>query len=302
MNILSLSKKIINRSLITTGSRLCSTEPLKKDCLDREIYHGSSTVRLVMNSPKNRNALSLEMLNTLYQELFYINKINKVRSVIIAGEGPAFSAGHDLKELTTEKGSEYHKEVFSRCTQLMKLIHSMQIPIIAEVNGVAAAAGLQLALSCDIVIASDKSKFSVPGVKAGLFCHTPGIPLVRNIPQKIAMGMLFTGRPLDAEEAMKAGMVTKIVPEDQVKFEALSYAEDIQNLSKSVISLGKTFAQTQVELSLNDAYRYGEAIMVENLKLVDTQEGIKAFIEKRKPHYTHENGKVNDKKDNDSKE
>uniref|UniRef100_A0A0N5CI67 Enoyl-CoA hydratase domain-containing protein 3, mitochondrial n=1 Tax=Strongyloides papillosus TaxID=174720 RepID=A0A0N5CI67_STREA len=224
MNILSLSKKLINRFLIRTSSRLCSTEPLKKDCLDREIYHGSSTVRLVMNSLKNRNTLSLEMSNILYQELFYINKINKVRSIIIAGEGPAFSAGHDLKELTTEKGSEFHKEVFSRCTQLMKLIHSMQIPIIAEINGVAAAAGLQLALSCDIVIASDKSKFSVPGVKAGLFCHTPGIPLVRNIPQKVAMGMLFTGRSLDSEEAMKAGMVTKVVPEDQVKFEALSYA------------------------------------------------------------------------------
>uniref|UniRef100_A0A0N5A574 Enoyl-CoA hydratase domain-containing protein 3, mitochondrial n=1 Tax=Parastrongyloides trichosuri TaxID=131310 RepID=A0A0N5A574_PARTI len=296
MNILSISRKQLSRKLFYQNiSRFSSTEPVKNDLLEREIYHGNSTVRLIMNSQKNRNALSMDMLNTLYQELFSINKIKKIRSVIITGNGPAFSAGHDLKELKASEGTDFHKKLFTRCTQLMKLIQSMEVPVIAEVNGAAVAAGLQLALSCDIVIASEKAKFAVPGVKAGIFCHTPGIPLIRNVPQKVAMGMLLTGRSLDAEQAYKAGMVTTVVPEDKLKFEALSYAEDIKDLSKAVISMGKTFAQTQIELNQNDAYRYGEAVMVENLKLVDTQEGIDAFIGKRKPNYIHVDEKVANK-------
>uniref|UniRef100_A0AC35THX9 Enoyl-CoA hydratase domain-containing protein 3, mitochondrial n=1 Tax=Rhabditophanes sp. KR3021 TaxID=114890 RepID=A0AC35THX9_9BILA len=291
---MSFSRLILSKSflhprvnLITRPLSSAAPDDIKTDDLVREIYHGNSTVRLVMNSTKDRNALSLKMLNLLYDELFYINKIKKVRSVIIAGNGPAFSAGHNLKELVTEKGIDHHKEVFARCTQLMTLIQSMQVPIIAEVDGVAAAAGLQLALSADILIASDKSTFSVPGIKAGLFCHTPGVALLRNVPHKIGMGMLLTGKAINAEEALRAGMVTKITTSEQVKFEALEYAEAINQHSKTVVALGKTFAHAQIGLKQSDAYRYAESVMVENLKLQDTQEGLQAFVEKRDPIYTH---------------
>nr|CDJ84955.1 Crotonase domain containing protein [Haemonchus contortus] len=167
----------------------------------------------------------------------------------------------------------------------------MEIPVIAEVRGIAAAAGCQLVASCDIVVAADNSKFMVPGQKVGLFCSTPGIALARAIPHKVALEMLFTGEPIDAQTALQCGLVSRVVPEKEVKFEALRIAELIGQHSRSVTALGKAFFYAQSELGVKEAYRYGGKVMVENLKLKDAQEGITAFTEKRKALFCHKDDK-----------
>jgi len=262
------------------------------DLLGRELYLDNKVVRLVFKSAKNRNALSLELMELLRKELHEVDKIPKVRAVILAGEGPSFSAGHDLKQLTCESGVAKHKEIFAKCTELMSLIRRMHLPVIAEVDGVAAAAGCQLVASCDIVIASENSSFSVPGLKAGLFCSTPGIPLGRNIPDKLAMDMLLTARTITAKEAMEAGLVSRVVPKGEARFEALRITEEITNMSRSVTALGKAFYYSQKELPLAEAYRLGESVMTENLKFRDCQEGIDAFIKKRIPNWSHSSERV----------
>ncbi|XGW04176.1 hypothetical protein V3C99_015377 [Haemonchus contortus] len=176
----------------------------------------------------------------------------------------------------------------------MLLMRRMEIPVIAEVRGIAAAAGCQLVASCDIVVAADNSKFMVPGQKVGLFCSTPGIALARAIPHKVALEMLFTGEPIDAQTALQCGLVSRVVPEKEVKFEALRIAELIGQHSRSVTALGKAFFYAQSELGVKEAYRYGGKVMVENLKLKDAQEGITAFTEKRKALFCHKDDKSPD--------
>lgn len=255
--------------------------------IGRELYQGDSVVRLILKDAKRRNALSLNMIKVLAKELEEINTISKVRSVIIGAEGPAFSSGHDLRELRADAGGDLHKEIFERCANLMLNIRRMEIPVIAEVRGIAAAAGCQLVASCDVVVAAENSKFIVPGQKIGLFCSTPGIALVRAVPQKVALDMLLTAEPIDAQTALRSGLVSRIVPEDQVKFEALKVAEQIGQHSRSVTALGKAFFYSQIDLGVNEAYRFGNKVMAENLKMKDTQEGIKAFGEKRRPNFSH---------------
>uniref|UniRef100_A0A915E031 Enoyl-CoA hydratase domain-containing protein 3, mitochondrial n=1 Tax=Ditylenchus dipsaci TaxID=166011 RepID=A0A915E031_9BILA len=274
---------------------LCSDlteKPVDNRPIRQELYFENRVVRLIFNKPKNRNVLSLEMMNALYTELHSIDQIEKLRAVILAGDGPAFCAGHDLKELIHEQGSDCHKQVFKRCSELMLLIQSMKLPVIAEVDGVAAAAGCQLISTCDIVVASEKSTFSVPGLKAGIFCSTPGIPLARNIPRKLAMDMLLTARTISAKEALQAGLVSRVVSSEQTSEEALRVAEDILKMSRSVTALGKAFFYAQIEQSnLSSVYRQGESVMCGNLKLVDAQQGIQSFVAKSKevPSWTHSN-------------
>uniref|UniRef100_A0A7E4V6J0 Enoyl-CoA hydratase domain-containing protein 3, mitochondrial n=1 Tax=Panagrellus redivivus TaxID=6233 RepID=A0A7E4V6J0_PANRE len=271
------------------------SEPGENDLFERELYLGNKVVRLVLNAPKIRNSLSLELIQALQKELSGIDKVQKVRAVIIAGKGPAFSAGHDLKQLTTATGSDYHRQIFAECTKLLSFIQQMQVPVIAEVDGVAAAAGCQLVASCDVVVASPKSTFSVPGQRVGLFCSTPGVALVRNIPRKLALDMLLTGRAINAQEALQAGLISRISPEgEEPRFEALKVAESILDYSRSVTALGKLFFYTQTEVSQRDAYRYGESVMVENLKMADAQEGIQSFIGKRAPEFQQGVDKVHE--------
>ncbi|CAJ0591867.1 unnamed protein product [Cylicocyclus nassatus] len=260
--------------------------------IGRELYQGESVVRLILKDVKRRNALSLEMIEAITKELEGVNTIPKVRSVILTSEGPAFSSGHDLRELVTEAGSDLHQKIFEKCGKLMLLIRRMEVPVIAEVCGMAAAAGCQLVASCDVVVASDTSKFMVPGQKVGLFCSTPGIALARAVPSKVAMDMLLTGEPIDAKSALRCGLVSRIVPEEKVKEEALKVAEQIGRYSRSVTALGKAFFYSQIELGISDAYRYGNKIMTENLKYKDAQEGINAFVEKRKPNFKNTDEKV----------
>ncbi|MCL4127509.1 UNVERIFIED_CONTAM: hypothetical protein GTU68_056613 [Idotea baltica] len=186
------------------------------------------------------------------------------------------------------EGREHHSEIFQSCSELMIGMNKAPFPIIAEVNGIAAAAGCQFVASCDIVIASDKSSFVTPGANFGIFCSTPGIPLVRNTPKKVAADMLLTGLPLSAREAFNAGLVSAVVPEEDLQMETQKRVDAICNKSRSVVELGKKFMYEQISLPLEDAYRFGKKVMVDNVNMKDGQEGIQSFIQKRKPVWTHE--------------
>ncbi|VDK48447.1 unnamed protein product [Anisakis simplex] len=232
------------------------------------------------------------MIEALHKELKDAESIKEARAVIIAAEGRVYSSGHDINELKSSEGVEKHKRLFNSCAAMLSHIQTMSLPVIAEVNGIAAAAGCQLVATCDIVIAGKTSKFSVPGAKVGVFCSTPGIPLARCIPRKVALDMLLTADYIDADKALQVGLVSRVVDDNLVHQEAVSVAKKIASLSRSIVSLGKNFFYTQVELAINDAYRMGSRVMVDTLRLVDSQEGIDAFVNKRKPNWTNTNKKA----------
>jgi len=186
---------------------------------------------------------------------------------------------------TTEQ--QYQKLVFSRCSQLMLDIVSCPVPVVAVVDGLAAAAGCQLVAQCDIAICTPRSSFSTPGASFGLFCSTPGVPVARSVGRKVALHMLFTGLPITAEEAYQSGLVSKVVPQEALDKELKIITDAIESKSRAVISLGKKFFYKQVETDLQTAYKLGEDVMVNNIALEDGQEGIKSFIEKRKPAWKH---------------
>lgn len=216
-----------------------------------------------------------------------------------------FSSGHDLKELTSTQGRDYHSRVFQTCSEVMSLIQDIPVPVIAMVDGVATAAGCQLVASCDIAIATEKSSFATPGVNVGLFCSTPGVALGRAVPRKvmslkhfviykhdlfsvvlyfqIAMEMLFTGRPISAQDALLHGLVSKVVREEQLEEETLAVARRVCESSRPVIALGKAVFRRQMSQSRDAAYESACAAMLDNLELHDGQEGIRAFLEKRHP-------------------
>ncbi|XP_074606150.1 enoyl-CoA hydratase domain-containing protein 3, mitochondrial-like isoform X1 [Acropora palmata] len=238
--------------------------------------------KIVLNNPGRRNALSLAMLDTLKLNLLH-NVDSNLRVIILSANGGVFSSGHDLKELTKDQGKDYHEKVFHRCTEVMTLVQDIPVPVIAQVNGLATAAGCQLVASCDIAVASTKSQFATPGVNIGLFCSTPGVALARAVPRKIALEMLFTGNPITAEEALKHGLLSKAVPEEKLEEEVNLIAEKIVSLSQPVVAMGKSCFYSHVTKTRDQAYVVAESAMVENLELYDGQEGINAFIEKRKP-------------------
>ncbi|XP_066089699.1 enoyl-CoA hydratase domain-containing protein 3, mitochondrial [Saccopteryx bilineata] len=242
---------------------------------------------IVLSNPKKRNALSLEMLKSLQSDILHEAESKDLKVIIISAEGPVFSSGHDLKELTDEQGPEYHTEVFQTCSEVMMLIQSHPVPVIAMVNGLATAAGCQLVASCDIAVASDKSSFSAPGVNIGLFCSTPGVALGRALPRKVALEMLFTGEPISAQEALLHGLLSRVVPEEQLEQETMRIARKIASLSRPVVSLGKATFYKQLRHDLQIAYHLASQTMVDNVALQDGQEGIKAFIQKRKPIWSH---------------
>lgn len=240
---------------------------------------------ITLANPKTRNALSLHMLEEL--ETAVCKEDPNLRCIVLGAQGKVFSAGHNLKELTAKDGRDYHQEVFNTCTRLMLALQRIPVPVVAKVNGVAAAAGCQLVASCDIVIATDTSSFSTPGGSVGIFCSTPGIPLVRCVPRKVSAHMLLTGLPISAQEALRCGLVSKIVSEDEIENEIQKTVDAITHKSKAVIALGKKFMYRQMEMSIEEAYGEGGCIMVNNINMIDGQEGIKSFIEKRKPNWSH---------------
>ncbi|XP_069105541.1 enoyl-CoA hydratase domain-containing protein 3, mitochondrial-like isoform X1 [Argopecten irradians] len=245
---------------------------------------------ICLNDPKKRNALSLRMLEALKSDLS--NQTDSLRVIILTAKGPVFSAGHDLKELTTKDGREYHRQVFQNCTDVMLMVQELPVPVIAQVSGLATAAGCQLVASCDIAVATDTSRFATPGVSVGLFCSTPAVAVGRSVPRKVAMEMLFTGHPISAQDALLHGLVSRVVPEDQLETTTMGIANRICETSKSVVALGKATFYAQMNLERKEAYRLTSQVMVENLSLSDGQEGIRAFIEKRKPTWNHNTDKV----------
>ena len=244
--------------------------------------------KVTMTAAKTRNALSLEMLKILENHIVSDAKNPDLRCIVLSGQGPAFSAGHNLKEMTYKEGRKYHEEIFHKCNDLMHSIVTCPVPVIAQVDGVAAAAGCQLVAMCDIAVATAKSSFLVPGSSVGLFCSTPGVPLARAVPRKVSSYMLLTGKPITAQEAWQAGLVSKMVQnQEELDQEIQAICQAIIDKPRGVIALGKKFYYQQLEMGLTQALDQGGQVMVDNLQLHDAQEGIAAFVEKRRPHWCH---------------
>lgn len=240
-------------------------------------------VCLTLNDAKRRNALSFDMLAQLKDNILNLSNNKDTRVIIINSEGPVFSSGHNLKELLKENGKEFHQQVFHKCSEVMQLVQDIPLPVIAQVRGLATAAGCQLVASCDIAVASDKAQFATPGVKVGLFCSTPGVALSRAMPRKKALQMLFTGDPISAQDALLHGLVSHVVPEEKLEEETMGIASKICTASSAIIAIGKSCFYQQINMNRNQAYQVAEGTMVHNLGLADGQEGIEAFVAKRQP-------------------
>ncbi len=239
---------------------------------------------LTLNRPQARNALSLGMLQALLTELERIAIDSQVHVVVLAGAGPAFCAGHDLKEIRAENfSSAYTRNLFDECARVMLAIVNLPKPVIAQVHGIATAAGCQLVASCDLAVAADDARFATPGVNIGLFCSTPMVALSRNVGRKAAMQMLLTGDMIDAATAIRFGLINEVAPAAELASRTAALAAKIAAKSPLTLAIGKQAFYRQAELSLADAYAYTAGVMVTNLSSRDAQEGIEAFIEKRSP-------------------
>ncbi|XP_066490367.1 enoyl-CoA hydratase domain-containing protein 3, mitochondrial [Tiliqua scincoides] len=282
--LMRLGSGAFSRPLAASAFAFSSRSPEQK--LTRT-WQQDGIRNIILNDPRKRNALSLSMLKSLREDLLHDIDSTDLRVIVISGEGPVFSSGHDLKELTHEEGKKHHTEVFEICSEVMTLLPKLPVPVIAKVHGLATAAGCQLVASCDIAVVSEKSKFGTPGVNVGLFCSTPAVAVGRSLPRKVALEMLFTGEPMTAQEALLHGLVSKVVPEDKLEDETLRIAHKICETSRSVLALGKATFYKQMEQDVITAYRMTSQVMVDNLALKDGQEGIQAFIGKRKPDWSH---------------
>jgi enoyl-CoA hydratase/carnithine racemase len=245
---------------------------------------------LTLNRPEARNSLSEALLVALGDAFTEIAHEPKVRAVLLAGNGPAFSAGHDLKELKNhrsdpDRGRAYFKYIMELCSKVMQQMVNLPQPVVAAVQGVATAAGCQLVASCDLAVASAAAKFATPGVNVGLFCSTPMVALSRNVARKHAMEMLLTGDMVSAEDALRIGLVNRVVAPGTEREEALALGRKIAAKSAHVVKIGKEAFYRQFELGLKDAYRYAAEVMVENMLAHDAEEGINAFVEKREPKW-----------------
>jgi len=248
----------------------------------REVSDGVAV--LTLNHPDKRNALSRAMLGALRAHLEWAAAEAGVRAVIIRAVGPAFSAGHDLRELVDGREEEY-ASLFALCTEVMEAIRTLPKPVIAQVHAIATAAGCQLAATCDLVVASEDATFATPGVRIGLFCTTPGVALVRAVGPKKAMEMLLTGQPISAREAEQAGLVNRVVPADRLDEETMALARQIITASGYTLGVGKRAFYEQLPLDRPRAYEVASRVMVENTLAPDAQEGMKAFLEKRPPKW-----------------
>jgi enoyl-CoA hydratase/carnithine racemase len=245
---------------------------------------------LTLNRPEARNSLSEALLAALGDAFAEIARERSVRAVVLAANGPAFSAGHDLKELKShrsdsDRGRAYFKYIMEMCSTVMQQIVNLPQPVAAAVQGVATAAGCQLVATCDLAVASATAKFATPGVNVGLFCSTPTVALSRNVSRKHAMEMLLTGDMISAEDALRIGLVNRVVAPGNEREEALALGRKIAAKSAYVVKIGKEAFYRQLEGGLKDAYRYATEVMVENMLARDAEEGIDAFIEKREPKW-----------------
>jgi enoyl-CoA hydratase/carnithine racemase len=250
----------------------------------------AGVVTLSLAAPANRNALGLDMIGALIDAFADIAVDPDARVVVLTGEGPALSAGHDLKEIRAhrndaDRGAAYDETLMARCSQLMQAIVALPKPVIAAVEGVATAAGCQLVASCDLAIAGDKARFALPGVNIGLFCSTPLVAVGRAVSRKAAMEMALTGELLDAAWAERHGLVNRVVPQGEALAAAQALATSIAERSAATLAIGKRTFHQQIEAPLPEAYAIAARAMVENLAHPDSVEGIGAFIEKRAPKW-----------------
>lgn len=245
---------------------------------------------ITLNRPDKRNALSLGMMSALHVAIEALANDPEVFVIVIAANGPAFSAGHDLKELTAHRsdndgGHAFFRVTMDRCASLMQSIVKCPKPVIAAVEATATAAGCQLVATCDLAVGADSAKFCTPGVNIGLFCSTPMVALSRNVSRKHAMEMLLLGELIDAETAAAWGLINRAVPKDKVMEEALRFARGIVAKSPATVAIGKEAFYHQVEQPLTEAYDYAVGVMVRNMLYRDAEEGISAFLEKRHPEW-----------------
>ena len=240
---------------------------------------------LTLNNPERRNALSSRTLAALEERLDEIAADPAARVVIIRSEGPVFSSGHDLNELVNGDAEDY-ATVFAACTRVMEAIRLLPKPVIAQVQGLATAAGCQLVATCDIAVAADTAAFATPGVQIGLFCTTPGVAVARSVMPKKAMEMLLTGRAISAQEALEFGLISRITPPGDLEEQVMTLATQIALASAHTLALGKAAFYQQIEMDRPAAYQFASQVMVANLLADDAKEGISAFLEKRPPVWT----------------
>ena len=241
---------------------------------------------LTLNRPAARNALSLELMQSLLAELNAVGADTTVKVVVLGGAGPAFCAGHDLRELRAHPDRGFYEATFALCSRLMTSIVKLPKPVIARVHGVATAAGCQLVATCDLAVAADTARFATPGVNIGLFCSTPMVALTRAIGRKAAMEMLLTGDLVDASRAHALGLVNRVVPEAELDAAVRNLASQIVSKSPLTLAIGKEAFHRQAEMSLDDAYTYASEVMTRNMLARDAAEGIDAFLAKRNPEWT----------------
>jgi enoyl-CoA hydratase/carnithine racemase len=252
--------------------------------------HEGTVLRLTLNRASARNALSSGLMGALQFALDDAAKNKNVRTIIIAAEGPAFSSGHDLKEMTAQrktadKGRAAFAALFAQCSRLMQTIVRHPKPVIAQIQGIATAAGCQLVASCDLAVASSAAKFATPGVNIGLFCSTPMVALSRNVSRKHAMEMLLTGEMVPADEAHRIGLVNRVVAPEALAAETMKLAQLIATKPHGTLKIGKEAFYKQLEMGLTHAYDYASQVMTDNMLNAEAEEGIGAFVEKREPKW-----------------
>eukprot|EP01155_Anaeramoeba_flamelloides_P025348 Anaeramoba_flamelloidesa813185_20.p1 GENE.a813185_20~~a813185_20.p1 ORF type:complete len:260 (-),score=30.02 a813185_20:346-1125(-) len=258
---------------------------MSQSLLTRQDHEGVAT--LTLSRPDAYNSLSLELMQALHAELDKIADDLAVRCVVIRGAGKGFCAGHDLKQMLGEGEEAYYRCTFETCSKLMQRIVSLPVPVIAQVHGVATAAGCQLVASADLAVAADNARFATPGVNIGLFCSTPMVALSRAVQPKHAMELLLTGGLVDAQRAFDMGLINQQVPEAELDEAVVTLAAKIASKSRKTLQIGKQAFYRQREMPLADAYEYCSEVMVGNMLTDDAQEGIDAFINKRKPEWSH---------------
>ena len=247
-----------------------------------EVDRADGIAVLTLNRPAQRNALSRELMHEVIAALEGIRADPELRAVVIAGRGPAFSAGHDLSEMLSLTLDDY-REIFALCTRMMSAIHELPQPVIARVHGMATAAGCQLVAACDLAVASSEARFATPGVKIGLFCTTPMVEVARSVGRKRALELLLTGTPVDAETAADWGLVNRVVAPEDLDTATNDLARSIAAASPLTVATGKRAFYSQIDLGLEAAYEHCQGVMSENATADDAQEGMSAFIEKRTP-------------------
>jgi enoyl-CoA hydratase/carnithine racemase len=259
------------------AAELGGNEPVLLEALEEGV------LRLTLNRPAARNALSVALMTALAQALDRAAADQACRVVVIAGAGPAFCAGHDLREMRSDNSRAAYERVFAQCSALMLQIVHLAKPVIAEVHGIATAAGCQLVATCDLAVAAEDARFATPGVNIGLFCSTPMVALTRAVGRKPAMEMLLTGDFVDAATARAIGLVNRVVPRAELGAATMGLARQIAAKSAFTVAIGKAAFYAQAELGLGEAYRYATEVMTRNMLARDAAEGIEAFLAKRPP-------------------